>query len=64
MSIINKLIQKNPTPAAEDFNKLTQAELEFLLQTLKTTQIVGEQVEMFYILVTKLQNQYIELQQN
>ncbi len=64
MSIINKLIQKNPTPATEDFNKLTQAELEFLLQTLKTTQIVGEQVEMFYILVTKLQNQYIELQQN
>jgi len=29
---------------------------------LKTTQIVGEQVEMFYVLVTKLQNQYLQQQ--
>ena len=59
MSIISKLIPATQTSTPpEDPNKLDLQEIEFLLRTLKTTQIVGEQVEMFYILVTKLQNQY------
>lgn len=59
MSLIGKLIPNNiSTP--EDPNKLSPQEIEFLLKTLKSTQIVGEQVEMFYILVTKLQNQYLQ----
>jgi hypothetical protein len=58
MSIINKIIPQAQAP--EDPNKLSLQELEFLLKTLKSTQIVGEQVEMFYILVMKLQNQYTQ----
>jgi len=59
MGIINKII---PTQSPQDPNKLDSQEIEFLLKTLKSTQIVGEQVEMFYILVTKLQNQYLQLE--
>lgn len=59
MSLVSKLINTSNT-APEDKNQLNPQELEFLLRTLKSTQIVGEQVEMFYILVTKLQNQYTE----
>jgi len=60
MSIFNKLATQTNNQASEDGNKLNLQELEFLLKTLKTTQLVGEQVEMFYILVTKLQNQYLQ----
>lgn len=58
MSIINKLtaaVTSSPDP-----NKLSLEEIEFLLNSLKTVTIVGEHVEMFYNLVVKLQNQYIE----
>ena len=54
------LIHKVMNSRTEDKNNLNLQELEYLLRTLKSTQIVGEQVEMFYILVTKLQNQYTE----
>lgn len=56
MSIISKLVNTTPT----NQNQLTREELEFLLYVLKSTNIVGEQVEMFYNLVLKLQNQYVE----
>jgi hypothetical protein len=56
MSIISKLV--NPTTPNQ--NQLSKEELEFLLYVLKSTNIVGEQVEMFYNLVLKLQNQYVE----
>jgi hypothetical protein len=39
---------------------LVQEELEFVLNSLKDVTIAGSQVEMFYNLVVKLQNQYIE----
>jgi len=32
------------------------------VNSLKVTTLVGEQVEMFYNLIIKLQNQYLELQ--
>jgi len=47
----------------EDPTRLSLQELEFLLGILKSTAIVGEQVEMFYTMVVKLQEQYIQLQQ-
>lgn len=40
-------------------NVLNKAELEFLLQFLKNADLKGHQVEMFYNLVVKIQNQYI-----
>ena len=53
-------IQNQKIQASED--QLSLQELEFLLKALKTTQLVGEQVEMFYILVSKLQSQYTKQQ--
>jgi len=41
-------------------NKLTTEELDFLLHYLRNADLKGYQVEMFYNLVIKLQNQYIE----
>jgi len=59
MGIINKLSSAISTPPVNE-NQLTPEEIEFLLNALKTTTIMGEHVEMFYNMVVKLQNQYIE----
>ena len=59
MGILQRLQEKKQTTQASD--QLTQQELEFLLNTLKSTPLVGDQVEMFYVLVVKLQNQYLAL---
>ncbi len=67
MSLINRITGKQPTQqttqVSDDATKLTLQELEFLLNTLKSTSIVGDQVEMFYIMVIKLQEQYMQQQQ-
>ena len=59
MGILQRLQEKKQANQASD--QLTQQELEFLLNTLKSTPLVGDQVEMFYVLVVKLQNQYLAL---
>lgn len=59
MGIINKLTNVINSPTI-DPNQLSTEEIEFLLNQLKSVTIVGEQVEMFYNLIIKLQNQYIE----
>jgi hypothetical protein len=58
MGIINKLT--STITSTIDPNQLSPEEIEFLLNQLKTVTIIGEQVEMFYNLIIKLQNQYIE----
>jgi hypothetical protein len=58
MGIINKLT--NTITSTIDPNQLSSEEIEFLLNQLKSVTIIGEQVEMFYNLIIKLQNQYIE----
>lgn len=60
MSILNK-IQPNKKDSIPE-NQLNVPELDFLLKVLKTATLTGEQVEMFYNLVVKLQNQYISQQ--
>lgn len=40
---------------------LTKQELEYLLGLLKNADLKGYQIEMFYSLVVKLQNQYISV---
>ena len=47
-------------PQINTANQLNKAELEFLLQFLKNADLKGHQVEMFYNLVVKIQNQYIQ----
>lgn len=42
-----------------DENQLTQSEIAFLLEILKRTQFTGEQVEIVYGSILKLQNQYL-----
>jgi len=49
---------KNIAPISE--NDLSLPELEFLINTLKDIDLKGYQVEIFYNMVIKLQNQYIE----
>lgn len=61
MSIISRLTGQNQH-APIDPNKLSYEELEFLLNCLKGITIPGIQVELFYNLVIKLQNQYVEQQ--
>lgn len=49
---------KHTAPISE--NDLSLSELEFLISTLKDIDLKGHQVEIFYNMVIKLQNQYIE----
>lgn len=43
-----------------DPNSLNQNEIAFLLEILKRSSFTGEQIELVYNLVVKLQNQYIQ----
>lgn len=47
------------TPTLDAENQLNAQELAFLLDGLKKTTFLGEQVEVVYNLVMKLQNQYV-----
>ena len=60
MSILSKILSESKQPIVETKNQLTHEELEFVLNSLKDVTITGSQVEMFYNLVVKLQNQYVE----
>ena len=56
-----KLRQHNTVqPPLDATNQLTAQELVFLLDALKRTTFVGEQVETMFNTVLKLQNQYLE----
>jgi hypothetical protein len=56
----NKRQPENTQQAIQDPNKLTGPELDFILRTLKTCTLKGEQIEQFYNIVIKLQNQYMD----
>jgi hypothetical protein len=60
MSILDKIIS-NKNNVVIDPNKLNKQELELLLIVIKNTTIKGEQVEVFYNLIIKLQNQHTQL---
>jgi F420-0:gamma-glutamyl ligase len=71
MSILDRIARKEPVPIITDTtgnviksssidNNLSIEDLDFLLQYLRNADLKGYQVEMFYNLVIKLQNQYIE----
>jgi hypothetical protein len=47
-------------PTLDATNQLNAQELVFLLDALKRTTFVGEQVETMFNTVLKLQNQYLE----
>lgn len=61
-TFFSKQTTSNKQEVVQDPNQLTGPELDFLLRTLKTCTLKGEQVEMFYNMVIKLQNQYLDKQ--
>ena len=60
MALADKFIKRQPDPIPTPNNTLTVEELDYVLRVLKTASVQGDQVEMFYNLVIKLQNQYVE----
>lgn len=61
-TFFSKNTTQDNTKATQDPNQLTGPELDFLLRTLKTCTLKGDQVEAFYNVVIKLQNQYLDKQ--
>jgi hypothetical protein len=53
-------INNSLQPTLDATNQLSAQELVFLLDALKRTTFVGEQVETMFNTVLKLQNQYLE----
>lgn len=56
VDLIKKNSEKNINP-----NQLNTQELQLVLSLLRQSNIKGEQVEIFYNLVLKLQNQFVSL---
>ena len=57
MSIIDRLKLKAETQSA---SQLSKQEIEFLLMLLKDVSVRGDQVETFYNIILKLQDQYLK----
>ena len=60
MGLADKFVKRQPETVLVSNNTLTGEELDYILRVLKVTTVQGDQVEMFYNLVIKLQNQYVE----
>ena len=52
--------ENKPVMAESPKDELDLEELEFLLKVVGNADLKGHQVEMFYKLIIKLQNQYIQ----
>lgn len=59
MDLIKKSVEK-PVEKPTDANKLNPQELQLILQILRQSTVKGDQVECFYNMVIKLQNQFLE----
>ena len=57
MSIIDRLKSQSKPELA---SQLTKQEIEFLLMILKDVAVRGDQVETFYNIILKLQDQYLK----
>jgi len=58
MGLLDK-IQNKPKPSLPD--SLEKQEIEFILNTIKESNFKGEDLDILYKTVVKLQNQYIKL---
>lgn len=62
MGLLSKIVAtKDQTPQVT--NELNKEELELLLKILANADLKGREVEFFYTMVLKLQNQYLTKQQ-
>lgn len=53
-------IQNSQEQPQQSSGELELAEVEYLLKVLRDCDLKGHQVEMFYNLIVKLQNQYLK----
>lgn len=64
MSLISKIMpQREIEQKHQVTNELSKEELELLLRILGNADLKGREVEFFYTMVLKLQNQYLIKQQ-
>ncbi len=57
MGLFDKMQKKQAVP----LDNLEQQEIEFILHTIKHSNFKGEDLDVLYKTVVKLQNQYIKL---
>jgi len=60
MSIINR-IKGDSSQSREESSCLNKQEIEMLLNLIKTSSFIGEDVESIYNMVIKLQKQYLNI---
>jgi hypothetical protein len=64
MGILSKITgNRTPEQAPQVTNELSKEELELLLRIMGNADLKGREVEFFYTMVLKLQNQYLLKQQ-
>jgi len=56
MGLLNKINKPTPPP-----DNLEKQEIEFILNTIKDSNFKGEDLDILYKTVVKLQNQYVNL---
>ena len=61
MSIINRIKSSDSSPKREESSLLNKQEIELLLNMIRTSSFVGEDVETIYNMVIKLQQQYLNI---
>ena len=63
-TVVNNKVQPNPRDNKPSIpgNELSPQELELLLGVLRDVTLKGHQVEVFYNLIVKIQNQYLQHQ--
>ena len=59
MGLLYKVISQKPEQTPQVTNELNKDELELLLKVLANADLKGREVEFFYTMVLKLQNQYL-----
>lgn len=64
MGLLSKIVQqKESDQKGQVTNDLNKEELELLLKILANADLKGKEVEFFYTMVLKLQNQFLLKQQ-
>ena len=56
MALLDKIKPQKPA-----LDNLEKQEIEFILNTIKNSTFKGEDLDMLYKVVVKLQNQYVDL---
>jgi len=58
--VLSTELTNTPQKFVDETDELNKLELEYILELLKNADLKGYQIEMFYNLAFKLQNQYLK----